>query len=131
MIVANGASYRTNSTNRLPRLNRLFAPALLVGAFALTHCGKPAPSRAADAAVPTPVPADAAPAGLADVAAEPAPADCVPNEIATVIGTIDPELARVEGKTVELCGLVDEARMCTARRIDPLPSPPAPDNPAG
>jgi len=118
--------------NRLPRLNRLFAPALLVGAFAFTHCGKPAPAPtlaptpATDVAVPTPAPAlaNAAPAapGLADVAApaaadivaEPPPADCVPNEIATIIGTIDPELARVEGKTVELCGLVDEARVCVS-----------------
>ncbi len=123
--------------NRLPRLTRLVTPALLVSAFALTHCGKPAPAPAsADAAAPAPAPAaaDAAPApapgdaaptaaadaatAAADTAPEPAPADCVPHEIATVIGTVDPELARIEGKTVELCGLVEEARTCVSLDLE-------------
>ena len=127
----NVASDRTNAMNRLPRLTRLVTPALLVSAFALTHCGKPAPAPAADTAAPAPAPTpdaaapapattDAAPAAAADAApaAEPAPADCVPNEIATVIGAVDPELARIEGKTVELCGLVEEARMCVSLDLE-------------
>jgi len=98
-------------------LNRLFWPTLTVGALALGACGRSAPP-----GDPRPAPsADAAPAATSDVAAEedePAAPDCVPNAVAAVIGSLEPELARIEGESVELCGLIDDGRSCVALNLE-------------
>lgn len=97
------------------RISSLVFASLL--ATAACKSEKPTPAPADTAAVPAPAPTDAAPA-LPDAAALPAdataeaPKDCVPSDVADVIGGLDPELARLEGSGVELCGLMGEARKC-------------------
>lgn len=78
----------------------------------------PAPDAAATPgpdAAPTPGP-DAAPAPAPDAAA--APADCIAPETLAVLGGIDPDFARLDGRVVKLCGEMQEARHCVALDLD-------------
>lgn len=65
-----------------------------------------------DAAQATAGPGDAA--GSTDTTAVEAGAgkDCVPQAVSEVIGGMDPEVSRLEGGAVEVCGLMGEDRRC-------------------
>ena len=61
---------------------------------------------------------DAGPANTAQAdAAVEAPKDCVPFAVSEVIGGLDPELSRLEGGAVEVCGLMGEARRCVVTEL--------------
>ncbi len=99
----------------------------VVSLFAL-GCGKSTPKPEAEVAAPTsPATAttaspDAAPAApdvapVAEVAAADAVAaapDCVPREVMAVLGSIDPDFAKLDQGVVSLCGTAQETRHCVA-----------------
>lgn len=72
-------------------------------------CGK-SDAPAADTNAPPPKVEPTAPTPDSDTSA--VPKECVSHEVAKVIGGLDPELARIEGTGVEVCGLLGEARKC-------------------
>lgn len=91
---------------------------LLLGA-----CGKKEPVAPAQPTTPAapdaaePPAADAAAPAPADAAA-PAPADCVTAETLAVLGGIDPDFARLDGRSVKLCGEMNDARHCVVLDLD-------------
>lgn len=125
---------------------RILVPTSAFIALSLTACGKsPAPADAAtppadtaqaasDASAPpagdtataagdaaTPTPADAAQAApdasaAADTAA---PKDCVDDEVARVLGGLEPDFARLDKNVLELCGgFQDGPRHCVDLDLD-------------
>lgn len=112
-------------------LMELRLPLVLTSLLMMASCGKSG-SPAADAGAPTAPPTTAtapvaagdaqavgpdAAVGAADTAGTPDaeagdPKDCVPNEVSEVIGGMDPEISRLNGGAVEVCGLMGEARRC-------------------
>lgn len=99
----------------------------IVLASGLVACGKKDPAATPDAA-PAPAPAaDAAAAPAPDAAAAPATdaaapapdaavaaADCVPHDVMAVLGSIDPDFAKLDAGAVSLCGLAQDTRYCVA-----------------
>jgi len=88
-----------------------------------TACGKKEPATQADAAQPatTQAPDAAEPAApdAAAPAADVAPlAGCLAPEILAVLGGIDPDFAALDGRTVKLCGELDDVRHCVALDLD-------------
>ncbi len=96
----------------------------LIALFTL-GCGKSTPKpeaevaaptapAAADVAAPAPDAAPAAPdaAPAAEVAA--ATPDCVPHDVMAVLGSIDPDFAKLDAGVVSLCGDAQETRHCVA-----------------
>ncbi len=103
---------------------KLYLAIVLASGF--VACGKKEPAATPDAAPApatdaAPAPAtDAAPAPAPDAAAAPAPdaapaaADCVPHDVMAVLGSIDPDFAKLDAGAVSLCGLAQETRHCVA-----------------
>ena len=58
--------------------------------------------------------AAAAAADVSPTAAVAAAADCVPHDVMAVLGSIDPDFAKLDNGAVSLCGFAQETRYCVA-----------------
>ena len=86
----------------------------VVVAFGLVACGKKEPTTAPEVVPATPTADAVAAADVSPTAAVAAAADCVPHDVMAVLGSIDPDFAKLDNGAVSLCGFAQETRYCVA-----------------
>lgn len=105
-------------------MKRLIAtlPTTLLMTTVLAACGKKEPAPTPPTAPPpaaedvaAPSAADASEPGAPDAAPDPA---CLAQETARVLGSIDPDFARLDGGKVVLCGATRETRHCVSLDLE-------------